>query len=244
LSSPHTIDTQNLPRHIAVIMDGNGRWAKKRFLPRTAGHKAGAKAVRNIIENCVAHKIAALTLFAFSSENWQRPDTEVETLMDLFLTHLKGELPLFQKHNIQLRVVGELSRFSSELQQQIAETAALTQDNTGLVLSIAASYGGCWDIVQAAKKISAQVKAGAVALDDITEDMFAQQLCLADLPAPDLFIRTGGEQRISNFMLWQLAYTELYFTDIYWPDFATENFTAAIQFYQERCRRFGKINEA
>lgn len=230
-----------VPQHIAVVMDGNGRWATKRLLPRTAGHKAGAKAVRKLVENCVATSgIKVLTLFAFSSENWGRPDEEVNTLMKLFLTHLDKERELFIKHNIQLRIIGDKSRFSAELQDKIAQTEALTQMHTGLVLVIAASYGGQWDITQAAQQIARKVAEGSLTPDAITQELLGHYLCLADLPAPDLFIRTSGEYRISNFLLWQLAYTELYFTEVLWPDFGTDEFHAALQFFQQRQRRFGK----
>jgi undecaprenyl diphosphate synthase len=233
-------DSIQLPRHIAVIMDGNGRWAKKRHLPRTAGHKAGAKSVRQLVENCARNQVEVLTLFAFSSENWERPIEEVETLMDLFLTHLDKEKELFIHNQIQVRIIGEKTRFSSELQAKIQQVEELTATHTGLKLVIAASYGGQWDITQATRQIAEQVANGQLAVADITAAMVGQYICLSDLPAPDLLIRTSGESRISNFMLWQLAYTELYFTDILWPDFSSDDFQAALAFYQQRQRRFGK----
>ncbi len=230
-----------LPKHIAVVMDGNGRWAKARFLPRTAGHKAGVKSVQKLIEQCVQHKIQALTLFAFSSENWERPSDEVQTLMDLFLTHLEKEVPTFQKHNIQFRLIGDRLRFSEELQARIDEAERLTKEHTGLTLVIAASYGGRWDITEAAKTLTRKVIAGELSLDNVDERTLGQYVCLADLPEPDLFIRTSGEQRMSNYLLWQLAYAELYFTEVLWPDFSEEHFDAAIKFFQQRERRFGKV---
>ncbi len=223
-------------------MDGNGRWAKKRFLPRTAGHKAGAKSVRRIIENCVKHKIAALTLFAFSSENWQRPADEVNALMSLFIEHLQKEIPLFIEHNIKLRVIGDIATLPQGLQQQIQETEATTATHTGLNLNIATSYGGRWDICQATKMISEKVLNGELSLEQISEETVAKHLVLADLPEPDLFIRTSGEQRISNFLLWQLAYTELFFTETLWPDFDTDSFDEALAWFAARQRRFGKTS--
>lgn len=234
---------QNLPRHIAVIMDGNGRWAKKRLLPRTAGHKAGVKAARKLLENCIKNDISVLTLFAFSSENWLRPKAEINELMELFFSNLQKELPSFQKHDIQVRFIGDLGQFSSQLQQRISTTQQQTINNKGLVLVIAVSYGGRWDIVQATKRLAQQVSDGQLQIDEIDENKFAQVISLADLPAPDLFIRTSGEQRISNFLLWQLAYAELYFTETFWPDFTDKHFQAALNFFQQRVRRFGKIDE-
>jgi undecaprenyl diphosphate synthase len=222
-------------------MDGNGRWAKKRLLPRSAGHKMGVKAVRKLIINCVKQKICALTLFAFSSENWQRSEDEVATLMQIFIEHLHKEIPLFQEHNIKLQIIGDLSKFSPELQQQIHDTMHSTANNTGLVVSVAASYGGRWDITQAAKTLAQQVARGELDADDISEALIQQHCCLANLPEPDLFIRTSGEQRISNFLLWQCAYTELYFTEQLWPDFNDESFQAALVWFKKRQRRFGKI---
>ena len=228
------------PRHIAGIMDGNGRWAKKRYLPRTAGHKAGAKSVRQLVENCVRHHIEVLTLFAFSSENWARPTEEVEALMELFLNHLDKEKKLFLDNQIQVRIIGDKTRFSSELQTKIQQTEDLTATCTGLKLVIAASYSGQWDITQAAQQVTQDVLDGKLVATEITPAVLGRYMCLSDLPSPDLLIRTSAEIRISNFMLWQLAYTELYFTDILWPDFGTDDFEAALRFYQQRQRRFGK----
>jgi undecaprenyl diphosphate synthase len=230
-----------LPKHIAVIMDGNGRWAKQRHLPRTMGHKAGTKAVRNLIENAVRLQISVLTLFAFSSENWQRPDDEVQTLMDLFFTHLEKEVPLFKKHNIQVRIIGDLQSFSEKLRECILRTQNLTADHTGLVLVIAASYSGRWDITQAAQQLAQDIEAGRLTSAQLDSTQFSEKLCLADLPEPDLLIRTSGERRLSNFLLWQLAYTELYFTDVYWPDFDTNELDTALAFFSARQRRFGQV---
>ena len=234
---------QKLPQHIAVIMDGNGRWAKKRLLPRIAGHKAGVKATRQLIENCARHKIKILTLFAFSSENWLRPADEVNALMELFCSHLDEELPSFQQHDIQMRFIGDFDKFPDKLQQQLNTAQQQTAANKGLILVVAASYGGRWDIVQAARCLASQVMQGKLQLDEINEANFSQAISLADLPTPDLFIRTSGEQRISNFFLWQLAYTELYFLDILWPDFSTIHFQQALDFFKQRVRRFGQVDE-
>lgn len=231
---------QLIPKHIAVVMDGNGRWAKKRLMPRKAGHKAGAKAVRTLIECCVKKHIKALTLFAFSSENWKRPADEVEALLGLFIQHLQSEIPLFKKHNIKFQVIGDLSKFSTELKAQIKFTEQETADNTGLVLTIAASYGGRWDICNSAKILASKIQANEISVEDIDESLFEQQLCLSDLPEPDLFIRTSGEYRISNFLLWQLSYTELYFTETLWPDFGEHAFEEALAWFEKRHRRFGK----
>lgn len=236
-------EATGLPKHIAVIMDGNGRWAKARAKTRTAGHKAGAKAARELIENCVKHRIEVLTLFAFSSENWQRPDDEVNTLMSLFFSNLVKEMPTFVKYDIQVRVIGDVSKFEQKLLNKIQETEQKTKYHKGLVLVIAASYGGRWDITQAVQQIATQVKAQNIEPDAITEATIAQHLSLADLPEPDLLIRTSGEQRLSNFLLWQLAYSELYFTPVYWPDFNTDELIRALDYYQSRQRRFGLIGE-
>ncbi len=232
-----------LPRHIAIVMDGNGRWAKSRFLPRLMGHREGLKTVRRIIKACAAKKIEALTLFAFSSENWQRPAVEVEGLMDLFLTALQNEITELQQNNVQLRIIGDDTRFSQQLRERMMQAQQQTIHNTGLKLVIAADYGGRWDILQATKKIAQAAAAGNLNSDAITQEVFASYLHLADLPEPDLFIRTGGEIRISNFLLWQLAYTELYFTETLWPDFDEQAFETALTFYASRERRFGQTSE-
>jgi len=230
---------QDLPKHIAIIMDGNGRWAKKRLLPRFAGHKAGVKATRRIIEICATKKITALTLFAFSSENWKRPEKEVSLLMDLFASSLKDEAPSLHENNIRMRIIGDRSAFSEKLQQRIIAAEALTENNTGMCLNVAANYGGRWDVVQAVQRLLAE---GVVA-DEITEQKINQYISLADLPEPDLFIRTGGEHRISNFLLWQLAYTELHFTECLWPAFGEEELSAALADFAGRQRRYGQTPE-
>lgn len=236
-SSTKTVPgTGLMPKHVAIIMDGNGRWATKRFLPRVAGHVKGVDAVRGIVEACIKRDIQFLTLFAFSSENWRRPEEEVSLLMRLFVTALEKEVRKMHENNIRLKIVGDLSRFDAKLQVAIAEAQALTSTNTGLTVTICANYGGRWDIVQAVNKLA------ATGAESITEDMLAEQLSMAYAPEPDLFIRTGGETRISNFLLWQLAYTELYFTDTFWPDFNAKALDEAIHSYQTRERRFGRTS--
>lgn len=232
-----------LPRHIAIIMDGNGRWAKQRFLPRYAGHKVGIETVRRVIRLCAEHHIEVLTLFAFSSENWRRPQPEVSFLMDLFITALQQEVTNLHKNQVRLRIIGAREAFPQKLQTLITEAETLTAPNAGLTLVIAANYGGHWDIVQATKNLAEQVKAGQLQLQEINETRFRAQLCLADLPEPDLFIRTGGEKRISNFLLWQLAYTEMYFTDTLWPDFSKNHFIQALESFAQRQRRFGRTGD-
>ncbi len=229
-----------IPQHIAVIMDGNGRWARNRFLPRVAGHKRGVETVRDLVKHCVALKVEFLTLFAFSSENWRRPAEEVSFLMGLFMHALKREVVKLHKNNIKLVMIGDRSRFDAELVTQIEESEQLTANNTGLVLTIAANYGGRWDVLQAVNKMQ-------LATPDLVglyqEEHLTPYLSMHYAPEPDLFIRTGGESRISNFLLWQLAYTELYFTDTLWPDFNQEALDLAIQSYQKRERRFGRTSE-
>ncbi len=230
----------DLPQHIAVIMDGNGRWARKRFLPRVAGHKRGMDAVLDLVKACVDHKIGYLTLFAFSSENWRRPADEVSFLMSLFIQGLKREVAKLHENNIKLVLIGDRSRFNTELIAQIELSERLTANNTGLTLSIAANYGGRWDILQAVNKMHIASPELAGQFD---EEHLAPHLAMNYAPEPDLFIRTGGEKRISNFMLWQLAYTELYFTDTLWPDFDEAAFNLALASYQNRERRFGRTSE-
>lgn len=227
---------QELPRHIAIIMDGNGRWAQQRHLPRFAGHKSGVKSARMAVEVCANLHLDALTLFAFSSENWKRPRTEVDLLMNLFISALREEAASLHENNICMRVIGDRTAFSDKLQKRIDEVEMLTAGNDGMTLSIAANYGGRWDILQAAR----QAVTGNQGID---EEQFLRHLSLSDLPEPDLFIRTGGEQRISNFLLWQLAYTELYFTDTLWPDFDKSHLAAAMRDYAGRQRRFGRTAE-
>ncbi len=232
-----------MPRHIAVVMDGNGRWANKRHLPRAAGHKAGVGSTRKIVENCAKENIEALTIFAFSSENWSRPKSEVSSLMSLFVSTIMAEVKKLNKKNVCVKFIGERTRFSEKLQKSINQAESLTVDNTGLQLNIAANYGGRWDVINACKLIAEQVKNNTMAVQDIDEARFDSFMSLNDLPAPDLFIRTGGEQRISNFLIWQLAYSELYFVDTLWPDFSDEDFDAALDWYAGRQRRFGKTGQ-
>lgn len=243
-NSSHVADTTpNLPRHIAIIMDGNGRWAQQRGLPRFAGHKAGVEAVRDIVKECSVKDITALTLFAFSSENWRRPEKEVSLLMELFMMALDREVKKLHENNVQLRIIGDKTAFSDKLQKRINKAEGLTKDNTGLVLNIAANYGGQWDITQSVRRLVKQVQCGELAAEEITEKNIADNLSLADLPEPDLFIRSGGEMRISNFLIWQLAYTELYFTDVLWPDFKRDEFNKALKSFSGRQRRFGQTGE-
>ncbi len=238
-SSTKTVpDAGLMPKHIAIIMDGNGRWATKRFLPRVAGHVKGVDAVRGIVEACIKRDIAFLTLFAFSSENWRRPADEVSLLMRLFVTALEKEVKKMHDNNIRLKIVGDLSRFDLPLQEAIQQAQELTAANTRLTVTICANYGGRWDIVQAVNKLTS----ANPSQNDITEDMLGSHLSMAYAPEPDLFIRTGGETRISNFLLWQLAYTELYFTDTFWPDFNAKALDEAIHSYQARERRFGRTS--
>jgi undecaprenyl diphosphate synthase len=231
------------PKHIAIIMDGNGRWAKQRNQPRFMGHRAGVKAVENIVRVCAEKQLEVLSLFAFSSENWRRPEKEVSLLMDLFKLALKQQAKRLHKNNIRLRVIGDMSQFSISLQKQIVDAQTLTQDNTGMTLVVAANYGGRWDLTQAMQQLATDVAEGAFPASDISEQMISERLSIADLPEPDLFIRTGGEQRISNFLLWQLAYAEFYFTDTLWPDFDGAELAKATHSFTARERRFGRTSE-
>ncbi|MEO1879153.1 MAG: isoprenyl transferase [Methylococcales bacterium] len=228
------------PRHIAIIMDGNGRWAEKKYMPRALGHKAGVKVVRNIVEHCVKEKIEVLSLFAFSSENWRRPKKEIELLMDLFMGTLQSQVDKLDKNNIKLRIIGDKAAFSAKLQNKIEQAQVQTENNTGLTLVIAANYGGRWDIAQAFQQIIKKIDGGEIQAQDVSEELIAQFLTTADLPEPELFIRTGGEERISNFLLWQLAYTEFYFTETLWPDFEPDLLADAINSFRGRQRRFGR----
>lgn len=232
-----------LPKHVAIVMDGNGRWAKNKNLPRVAGHEAGAESVKKIVKLASEKGIPILTLFAFSIENWRRPPEEVDHLMHLFLQTLREETDNLHKNNIRLKVIGDINAFSADLQSQIIHSEQLTQHNKGLTLVIAANYSGRWDITHATQLIVKDVLRGYIQLDDIKPHLFQHYISLNDFPEPDLFIRTSGEQRISNFMLWQFAYTELYFTDALWPDFTEAEFELALDFYTSRERRFGLISE-
>lgn len=234
---PESSDT---PRHIAVIMDGNGRWAKKRFLPRIMGHKRGVETVRELIKQCISHGVEYLTLFAFSSENWRRPPDEVKFLMGLFMGALNQEVRNLHQNRIRLVMIGDRSRFDPLLVQAIHDAETLTQHNTRLTLTIAANYGGRWDILQATRRM---LHARPELVDGFTEQDLAAYLSMHYAPEPDLFIRTGGEQRISNFLLWQLAYSELYFTDTLWPDFDEAALKLALQSYRQRERRYGRTSE-
>ena len=232
-----------VPRHVAIIMDGNNRWAKKRLLPGVAGHKAGVDAVRAVIEVCAEAGVEVLTLFAFSSENWQRPAEEVGALMELFLSALRREARKLKENAISLRIIGDRSRFHPELQAAMREAEQQTAGESRFVLQVAANYGGQWDIAQAAQRLAREVQAGHLQPEDITPGLLQGCLATGDLPLPDLCIRTGGEHRISNFLLWQLAYSELYFSDLYWPDFKHVAMRKALADFATRQRRFGKTGE-
>lgn len=231
-----------IPRHVAIIMDGNNRWAKKRLLPGVAGHKAGVDAVRAVIEVCVESGVEVLTLFAFSSENWQRPADEVSALMELFLGALRREARKLSQNGIRLRIIGDRSRFHPELQAAMAEAEDMTSDGDFL-LQVAANYGGQWDITQAARQLAERVQSGQLRAEQIDAAMLENCLSTAYQPLPDLCIRTGGEHRISNFLLWQLAYSELYFSDLYWPDFKHDAMREALANFATRQRRFGKTGD-
>ncbi len=233
----------DVPRHVAIIMDGNGRWARNKLLPRHAGHREGVKSVRRVVEACKNKGIEALTLFAFSSENWRRPQKEVGLLMELFLHTLKKEVNRLDRNGVRLRFIGDRCAFPEKLQHLMNAAEQQTETNTDLTLSIAANYGGRWDISQAARRLAERVAAGELQPEEVDEDALSAEIALADLPEPDLFIRTGGEQRISNYLLWQLAYTELYFTDTLWPDFNSQAFDAALESYAGRQRRFGRTGD-
>lgn len=227
-------------RHLAVIMDGNHRWAKARHLPGPAGHRAGARNVRPFAEACDSAGIEVLTLFAFSTENWQRPRREVNLLMDLMRSLLDNDIDELSERGVQLRVIGERSRFAPDLQRKMAEAENRTRSNSRMRLNIAANFGGRWDITAAARALARDVEAGVLDPEQVTEEAFNRYLSLGDLPPPELCVRTGGDHRISNFLLWDLAYTELYFTDLYWPDFDAAALTTALDWFGERQRRFGR----
>ena len=231
--------TSHIPRHLAVIMDGNGRWAEKRRRPRIIGHRAGARAVNTCVDFCLENGIAALTLFAFSSENWGRPEDEVGALMKLFIGALEREVDELDRRGVRVCFIGERERFSDAIRARMEAAEAQTAGHTRLHLSIAASYGGRWDIANAARRIAEDIASGLLTPEDVDENAIAQRLSLAHLPAPDLFIRTGGDTRISNFLLWQLAYTELWFTDTLWPELDAATLRRAIDDYARRERRYG-----
>jgi undecaprenyl diphosphate synthase len=244
----HPVDTDNqlkmleperLPKHVAIIMDGNGRWAEKQNKPRVVGHRTGVETVRNVVKMSRELGIEVLTLFAFSSENWRRPAKEVGMLMELFMLALDREVKKLHKNNVQLKVTGDISAFSEKIQKRVREAEFLTQNNTGLILNIAANYGGKWDIQNSVRKLAKKIKSGELQPEDITSESVNEGLSTYGLPEPDLFIRTGGEQRISNFLIWQLAYTELYFTRVLWPDFTRTEYEKALISFSNRQRRFG-----
>ena len=228
-----------LPRHLAIIMDGNHRWARQRRLPGAMGHRAGARNVRPVVEACAEHGIRCLTLFAFSTENWQRPQGEINLLMGLMRNVFENDLDELHRREVRLRIIGDRSRFPADLQMQMNRAESLTRGNAEVLLNIAANYGGRWDITQAARAMARAVQEGRLAVDRINEDVFESFLSLAPEPAPDLCIRTGGDHRISNFLLWDFAYTEFYFTDAYWPDFNEGELVQALGAFEERKRRFG-----
>jgi undecaprenyl diphosphate synthase len=230
------------PQHVAIIMDGNGRWARSRGLPRPAGHRASVKVVRKVVEECASRKVRYLTLFAFSSENWRRPPDEVGMLMNLFLDALEREVANLHRNQVRLGFIGDRGLLGAELARRMQSAEQLTAGNAGLRLIVAMAYGGRWDIAQACRSLAEDAVAGAVAAADIDEAQVAGRLALAGLPDPDLLIRTGGEQRISNFLLWNLAYTELYFSDALWPEFSPAHLEAAFECYAQRERRFGKTS--
>lgn len=238
-----TINTGNLPRHLAIIMDGNGRWAKKQGMLRVFGHENGTKAVRETVEACAKLGIENLTLYAFSTENWNRPKLEVDTLMKLLISSLKSELPTLQKNNIKLNMIGNRDMLPENAQKQLLEVMEQTKTNTRMTLTLALSYGSREEIINAVKSISEKVKNGTLASENIDEAVISQHLYTHDMPDVDLVIRTSGEQRISNFLLWQIAYAEFYFTEVLWPDFREKHLHEAIISYQNRERRFGKTSE-
>lgn len=231
----------NIPKHVAVIMDGNGRWATKKFLPRIVGHSKGVEAARNLVTICLKYNIKNLSLFAFSTENWNRPEFEIKALMHLFNKLLQEEINNLHNNQIKLTVIGDISKLPEELINSITYATNITVNNDRLNLNIAINYGGKWDLVEAIKKIGQEIKTGNIAIEDIKEQYVAKYLSLSNLPDPDLFIRTSGEQRLSNFFLWQTAYTELYFTDTLWPDFGDNDFKQALDFFNSRIRKFGSV---
>lgn len=233
---------RKLPKHIAIVMDGNGRWAQERGLPRFEGHKAGIKTVKDIIKRCMEKKIPTLSLFAFSSENWSRPKEEVDFLMSLFVEAIDQELKVLHEHGICLRFVGDRTPLSSELKSRMINAEKFTINNCSLILNIAVNYGGRWDIVQAAKSLALMVKQNQISVDEINEAKFSSELSLGELSDPDFLIRTSGELRISNFFLWQFAYTELFFSKINWPDFTVEDFDKSLDCFASRNRRYGKLD--
>ncbi|MDB4292332.1 isoprenyl transferase [Maribacter sp.] len=243
MNTVESIATQNLPRHIAIIMDGNGRWAKNKGRLRVFGHENGVHTVRTTVENCVKLKLEYLTLYTFSTENWNRPKIEVDTLMRLLVSSLKKELPTFQKNNVKLNTIGDISSLPKRANKELLEVMAKTKDNSGMTLTLALSYGAREEIKNAVKAIAGKVKNNIISPESIDETIINNHLYTHDLPDVDLLIRTSGEHRISNFLLWQIAYAELYFIDVFWPDFKEHHLVEAIKNYQNRERRFGKTSE-
>ena len=237
------IDKTNLPQHVAIIMDGNGRWAKARGEDRCVGHQEGAVSVRKVVEAAATIGLKFLTVYTFSTENWNRPATEVQTLMSLLVSSIRKETPDLMKNNIRLLAIGDLARLEEGVRQALLDCIHQTSGNTGTTLILALSYSSRWELLKAIKQLVSEAKAGKIVTEDITEALFSQYLTTRDIPDPDLLIRTGGEQRISNFLLWQLSYSELYFTDVYWPEFREDELYKAILYYQQRERRFGKTSE-
>jgi undecaprenyl diphosphate synthase len=233
----------DIPIHIAIIMDGNGRWAKNRSLPRVAGHQEGVSSVRDVVESCGQLGVEYLTLYAFSTENWKRPQDEVSMLMRLLLNSLRDETKRLHENNVRLTAVGDIEKLPREVQKKLSETIDVTKNNTGLTLNLALSYSGKWEILKAIKEIARKVKTGELKIDDINETLVSNNLMTSGMPDPDLLIRTGGEYRVSNFMLWQLAYSELYISPNYWPEFRRSHLYDAIRDYQSRERRFGLVSE-
>lgn len=235
------LDMNNIPQHIAIIMDGNGRWAANQGKPRSYGHQAGVEAVRRITSECTRLGVKYLTLYTFSTENWNRPQAEVAALMGLVLTSLEDEI--FQKNNVRFQVIGDIERLPADVQQKLRQTMANTAANTAMTMVVALSYSSRWEITQATKQIAALVQSGAISTSDITEELISSHMATSFMPDPDLLIRTGGEQRISNYLLWQIAYSELYFSDTYWPDYSASDLHQAIASYQQRQRRYGKTGD-
>ncbi len=227
------------PEHVAVIMDGNGRWANSQGLSRVAGHKRGAEAVKGLIKSCLHHDISHLSIFAFSSENWNRPESEVNALMELLISALENQTPKLDENGVRLNLIGDLSRFNPRIRALAEQSMQATKSNTKLIFNVAINYGGRWDITEATKRVAEKVKEGVLSVDDIDESVISSHLCTVNQPDPDLYIRTSGEYRLSNFMLWQAAYAEFYFTDVLWPDFGEAEFTEALLKFTHRDRRFG-----
>lgn len=240
---PLEINKDNVPQHVAIIMDGNGRWAKRRGLGRIFGHRNGVEAVRQSVEAAAEAGVKYLTLYAFSTENWSRPKDEVDSLMSLLVESIVNETDKLNKNNVRLKTIGNIESFPQKVKDRLNQSIQKTSNNTGLVLVLALSYSSRWEIVEAVKKIATQVKDGSLEVDSITADVFSDHLTTAFMPDPELLIRTSGEQRISNFLLWQIAYTEFYFTSVLWPDFRKQHFWEALIDYQKRERRFGKTSE-